>query len=129
MKRTVSARIILVIYLLAVAFVCFWHFNNVFTETRHFLGIEMDKIVHFLMFLPFPPLAYASAGRVFRKQAHIILFISTVFAMGAAVAVSIEVVQSHLPYRSADPKDFMADVIALAVGCFCVYILNSSRKK
>ena len=126
-KQVITARILLVIYLFIVAFLCFWHFKNVSTVSESILGIPMDKIVHFCMFLPFPLLSYASWGRGFKGPWQALGFVLAVFFIGSAVAGGTELVQSLLPYRKADPADFMADALALCISSLAVFIWDMKR--
>jgi len=123
-----KVRLLFVLYLLVVAFLCFWRFNNVSTITEDILGLPIDKVVHFMMFLPFPVLLYASIGKVFLKPVKAIVFTLGIFLVGCIVAGTTEIVQGQLPYRSMDPADFRADAIAMAVSSLAVYIWNMRRK-
>lgn len=51
--RVLSA-LLLLFYIGAVAFCCFWKFTSLPSLELKIFGIPKDKIVHFLMFLPFP---------------------------------------------------------------------------
>ena len=57
-----------------------------------------------------------------------------IFLVGTLIAAGTEVGQSLFPYRTTDPKDFLADTIALAVYSLAVFIvmlthgIRSSRK-
>jgi len=125
----ITSRILFAIYLIAVAYFCFWRFSNVSTITEDIFGIPIDKVVHFIMFLPFPFLAYASVGRKFDKPLKTIAFILVLFLLGCTVAAATEIIQGSLPYRTADPKDFRADAIALAASSLAVFIWDLCRKK
>lgn len=120
-------RILFVLYLLMVAYLCFWHFHNVSTVSKSVMGIPLDKVVHFLMFLPFPLLSYASYSHRFKGPWQAIAFILVIFLLGCAVAGGTEYVQSKLPYRTADPADFRADAIALCISSLAVFIWDMKR--
>lgn len=114
--KNIFALILLVIYLGAVVYCCFGNFSglpNVASDI--FLGIPMDKIVHFIMFFPFPILSHlAFFGRI-RKPSEAVLSVSAVFLAGCAIAAGTEIGQSFTDYRSCDMYDFMADSLSLAV--------------
>ena len=55
--RSIIAKIVMLLYVVAVAYLCFANFHKLPEVPKTFLGIPMDKIVHFCMFFPFPILA------------------------------------------------------------------------
>ena len=57
------ARILFAVYLAAVLVLCFGKFPSSEDVPKYLWGIPTDKIVHFLMFLPFPVLAYLAFDR------------------------------------------------------------------
>ena len=57
-KRRIFARILFLLYLVAICILCFGKFSGSSDFPTSLLGIPSDKIVHFLMFLPFPILAF-----------------------------------------------------------------------
>ncbi len=123
-KRSVIIfRILLAAYLAAVAYLCFANFHDLPGTDMTILGIKADKIVHFMMFLPFPIIVHFSLPGFIRRRR---IIASSVVAMvcGAAVAALTEIIQSRLPYRSGDPADFLADVTALTVGTLIVLSIN-----
>lgn len=128
-KTIMAARVLFVIYLITVAYLCFWHFTNVSTFQKYFLIFPADKVVHFLMFLPFPILAYAAFGRKFEGPWQAIGFVLLLFLIGCSVAAVTELVQSRIPYRSADPADFRADAIALCISSLSIFIWDLKRVK
>ena len=62
------ARILFGLYLVAVAVLCFARFPESEDVPKSLLGIPMDKIVHFLMFFPFPVLTYLAFDRYRGKR-------------------------------------------------------------
>ena len=84
----------------------------------------MDKIVHFLMFFPFPFLVFFSFGKRGNKAWKAILKTLLVFAVGCVLAGVTEIVQGKLGYRSADILDFRADGLSLAVASLVTFILR-----
>lgn len=117
-------RILFLIYLAVVLFLCFGHFRSLPQAPREFFGLEADKIVHFLMFLPFPVLSYFAFPLPTRKPWQSILLACLILAAGAVFAAGTEFVQDFLPYREADKADFMADFIALCLSTLAVLAID-----
>lgn len=124
MRRTTLFRILLLLYLGVLALLCFANFSSVPEVQPTFLGIPADKLVHFLMFLPFPSLAFWSLrpGRFGVVKTLLILIV--IFAVGCLVAWGTEYVQGLLPYREMDMLDFRADRIGLACGCIIAFLIQ-----
>ena len=72
--KTFLARILFFLYLAAVAFLCFMHVDKLPDVQKFIFGIPTDKIAHFLMFLPFPILAYLAYDHLTNKLSHAFLF-------------------------------------------------------
>ena len=125
MKRNtvLLARILMILYVVVVAFLCFGHLNDLPHIHGKVLGIDQDKIVHFLMFLPFPLLCYFAIGKNPSGPWKAIGTVLLIFLAGCVIAAATEIGQDFLPYRSADPKDFLADAVALALVSLVVFIL------
>lgn len=130
MARTSILRILTVLYLGTLAVLCFANFNNV-QEVQHTLwGIPADKIVHFLMFMPFPVLAFWSLTMKRLSLPKTFLAFAVIFAVGCLIAWGTEYVQGLLPYRQMDSEDFRADRIGLACGTLIAFVvLAFSRNK
>lgn len=123
-KRVIStARILMILYILALAAICFGNMENLPKVHKTFLGLEWDKYVHFLMFLPFPLITYWAAGVEPANPWKAIGRTLCIFLAGCLIAAATEIGQEFLPYRSADPKDFLADAIALAVASLAVFLI------
>ncbi len=117
MKRTIIFRLLTLLYLVAIAVLCFANFSSMPDVQKSFLGIPTDKIVHFLMFIPFPVLAYWSFSPKRITIVKMLLMLAAIFAAGCLIAWGTEYVQGKLPYRKMDMTDFKADRIGLAIGC------------
>lgn len=105
------------IYLAAVAVVCFIRPSSLpEIDIKTFLGIPIDKILHFIMFLPYPVLS----GMVFiskeQKRPAIISTLLILALTGIGVAYGTEMIQSHTDYRSYEIADFYADIAGIAAG-------------
>lgn len=125
MKKSVVIlfRILIALYIVAIAILCFGHFGSLPHIHSKFLGLEQDKLVHFLMFLPFPLLAYFAVGKHPAGPWKALGEMLLIFLVGTLVAAGTEIGQSFFPYRTTDPKDFLADTIALAVCSLAVFIV------
>ena len=124
MKRTTLFRILTVLYLGVIALLCFANFNSLPDVSRTLFGIPMDKVVHFLMFLPFPVLAFKSFRLRDKGVVATILIIVGIFILGCGIAWVTEYVQGKLPYRTMDLLDFRADRIGLACGSILTFIFS-----
>ena len=129
MKRTVLFKILLVLYLAAVSVLCFADFGGMDDVPSQILGLPLDKVIHFIMFLPFPILALWSFTAPGRTPVRAVLAIVAVFLAGCLIAASTELIQGTLPYRDADAQDFVADTVGLAAGSVISIIFITARQK
>ena len=127
-SRLLAARILSVLYLAAVIWLCFGQFDSVPDVPRSLWGIPMDKVVHFLMFLPFPLLAYGALGVRPRSFFLSLLLVAGIFAAGLVLSGGTEVVQSYLSWRSGDLRDFEADTLALGISSGIVLLIETVRQ-
>lgn len=123
MRRTTLFRLLTLLYLAAVAVLCFAKFSSLSSVPGSFLGIPTDKIVHFLMFMPFPVLALLSFELKKPHLFKLVLIVVLLFITGCLLAWATEYVQGLLPYRDMDPKDFRADSLGLLVGSVVSFLL------
>ena len=124
MRRTTIFRVLTFLYLGVVALLCFANFSHLPDMQRSFLGIPTDKIVHFLMFLPFPVLAFWSLVKRRRTVVATLLILACLYVVGCLLAWGTEYVQGMLPYREMDMSDFKADRIGLACGSLIAFIIQ-----
>lgn len=123
-KGSILFKCLLLVYLAAVAYLCFGHFEDMPQVSKFIFGIPTDKIAHFVMFLPFPVLVFLAVDRFTTKPWHSILMMCGIFLVGCIIAGGTEYGQSLLAYRSCDPKDFKADMIALAISSLFVFTID-----
>ena len=122
MRRVWIFRVLTLLYIIAVAVLCFAKFSAMPPSPVSIFGIPADKVVHFLMFLPFP----IRRGGVVKT----ILVLVAVFIVGCALAWGTEYIQGKLPYRSMDPADFGADRLGLLCGSIIAFFIKLfSHKK
>lgn len=124
MRKVWIIRVLLVLYLVAVAVLCFANFTKMPDVPRNFFGIPADKLVHFAMFLPFPILAFFSLDMKRFGVVRTLIIIVLLFGLGCLMAWGTEYYQGKLPYRTMDPADFKADRIALACGSVITFIIG-----
>lgn len=107
-------------------FFCFYNFSFKDIDlSKHFLGIPLDKIVHFIMFFPYPFIAWLTCkhSRHLAKFRNYSIWIT--FFSGLLLAVFTEVVQKLLiPGREGDAYDFLADFIAIILGTTIIYFVG-----
>ena len=120
-------RILLVLYLVCMGLLCFGYFPGMPQIERRILGLDPDKVVHFLMFLPFPVLAWLASGHLLAGARSAFRLSLLLFLAGCILAAGTEIGQYFLPYRSADPKDLLADGAALALSSLAVFIVMLVR--
>lgn len=116
--------VIFVAYLCVVAYLCYGHISVGGHMPSSILGIPIDKVVHFVMFLPFAILAQLAFVRKdwYRCLAFIII-------SGIAAAFLMEYLQGVLTtYRCTDPKDMMANMTAITTGSVIMAVIGLFRK-
>ena len=129
-RQLTYARIVFLVYLVVLLVLCFGQFSSTQDVPKFLWGIPTDKIVHFLMFLPFPILAYLAFDRFRGKRGSSLLWTAAVFGAGVLLAAGTELGQAWLTtYREGDPNDFLSDLLALAVGSVIVLIVILVKNK
>lgn len=129
-KRQAAAIFLFIIYICAVVYCCFGHFNDLPQVGQEDLwGIPMDKVVHFIMFFPFPMLCYPAFCHRNLKVWKTALNITVILVIGCALAAGTEIGQSMTDYRSGDPMDFLADFAALAASSVITFIFEILTSK
>ena len=129
-RQLTYARIVFLVYLVVLLVLCFGQFSSTQDVPKFLWGIPTDKIVHFLMFLPFPILAYLAFDRFQGKRGSSLLWTAAVFGAGVLLAAGTELGQAWLTtYREGDPNDFLSDLLALAVGSVIVLIVILVKPK
>lgn len=127
--RNLIGKIIFILYIIAIGVLCFGKFSNTPELPADFLGIPIDKWMHFFMFLPFCVFLYWAfdwkVQRGWRKGALAV----GLFLIGAGIAYSTEFIQELIPHRDRDPQYFIADSIGLAFGAILVLFFEISREK
>ena len=128
--NTVAFQILFWLYVALVLFLCFGHFDNTPSVPRSLFGIPTDKLVHFTMFFPFPILAFLAFDRFTESVKSTLLFTGATFIVGLLLAFGTEWGQAHLTsYRSGDPRDLSADVLALFLSSVIVAVVDIAKQR
>lgn len=122
------SRILFLIYLGAIAFLCFATLGSKVDMLQKVCGIEMDKIVHFIMFLPFPLLAWMCFEHTSRKPWKKAAAVLSIMLLGLAFAGGTEIVQGWLPNRFKDVRDFYADAAAIVLTSLFILTIDLRKK-
>lgn len=130
-KRRYIWIIILCLYFAAVMALCLMRPEAIPEINRDLWGIPMDKVAHFLMFFPYPAIAYITFRPYdTRKWLHLMVLFA-VFATGIGLAMGTEQLQGLSEYRSYEIEDFYADILGMECSTFltalCI-ILRKDRK-
>lgn len=121
-------RLLLLLYIGAVLLLCLMNPESLPQVERHYFGIPADKVVHFIMFLPYPVLAGLS---FMQRDFHIVrnlTILLVITAAGAGIAYGTEVLQGHTGHRSYDIADFAADMTGMAAGVVLTTISITIQK-
>lgn len=128
--QKIAFQVIFYLYLAAVLFLCFGHFESVPSVKLSLWGIPMDKIVHFVMFFPFPILAFLAFDQYSKTVSAALIFVLVTLALGVLLAIGTEWGQAHLTtHRSGDPKDLVSDCLALGLSSGLVLIWDICKLK
>lgn len=119
-------------YLAAIALLCFARPENLpQIDVKTFLGIPIDKILHFFMFLPYTILAGLTfIGKDMRAGACTAVLILAVVT-GAGISYGTEAIQAKTGYRAYEIRDFYADVTGMMTGTLAAvaYLIKTRLDK
>lgn len=101
---------------------CFADFKSIPDIQRSFLGLPTDKLVHFCMFFPMPPMGFIAFGNR-DKVLKIFLSLLRICVFSCVFAGITEIIQGTLPYRSEDIGDFVVDCMAVGVSGVITFIV------
>lgn len=117
------------IYIIAVAILCFMKTDGLPQVEGTFFGLPMDKVAHFVMFMPFTILATLAFIHKETRPSRALAVLLLILVVGAGAAYGTEHIQSMTEYRSYDITDFHADMAGLGTGALitAAYILMHRR--
>ena len=129
--RAIIFRILTILYVVAVAWLCFANFSKAPQMPRTLFGLPIDKVVHFLMFFPFPILAFLAYDHLTQTPWQALAALISICAIGGIFAGITEIIQGQLSYRTKDINDFGADCLAIGLSGLLVFIIDvlKMRKK
>ena len=113
---------LLCIYIAAVAYLCFMHPDKMPEISLDLWCIPIDKIMHFIMFFPFPVLAYAAFRPAGKKRMIHLAVLAIILVTGTGVALVTEHIQGLIGYRGNDIKDFYADMLGMSCSAILAFI-------
>ncbi|MGM9753960.1 MAG: VanZ family protein [Candidatus Cryptobacteroides sp.] len=122
MKNKWIWRAALLLYFCLLAYLCFAPPQAFPSVNKWNFFIPADKLVHFLMFLPFPVLCYLAIGRNIHKSWKSVGGIVLLFIAGCVLATATELIQGITPERQPDRYDFLADAIGMFVSCLVLFV-------
>lgn len=121
----ISKIILFLAYVAVVAWLCFGTFKPDSSIPRTIFDIPTDKVVHFLMFLPFPILGTIAFD--FRSWWRT-LSVMTILANLAAF--TFEQLQSRITtIRVTDPTDLNANFLGISLGLLIAIIIGLAARK
>ena len=127
--RALIFRIVMLLYLFAVAWLCFDNFDNLSEAPKTLFGLPADKVVHFCMFFPFPILAFLAYDRYTETPWQALAALVSICAVGCIFAGITEIIQGSLPYRTQDVKDFRADCLSICIASLTVFVIDVSKMR
>lgn len=116
---------VFLLYLAAIAWLCFGNIEPGENIPRAILGIPIDQCVHFTMFLPFPVLGTLA----FRDQAWWRTLSWTTLV--ANVTAIIFESQQHIinPYRYTQASDLIANLMGITAGLLIMVLIGLLTRK
>lgn len=123
------SSVLFCIYILAVTALCLIHTDNMPELPRSIFGIPLDKVVHFIMFLPFMILGYSTFHPINKSLFRKLAVLGILFILGCTFALATERLQAMTTYRSYELTDLTADCSAIAVGTLIIlaYIIKTHK--
>lgn len=121
-------RTLLLLYIGAVIFLCLMNPESLPDVERYYFGLPADKIVHFIMFFPYPILSGLSFMHKEFSIARNLAILLVLAVVGAGMAYGTEVLQGHTAYRSYDFADFAADMTGMAAGIAVTTLFTITQK-
>lgn len=112
MRRVWLWRILSVLYVAVVCYLLFSEGDKLPKVPAWKLPFEMDKVAHFLMFFPYPVLAYKSMGVNRSNPGWLILGI---WVFGCFLGALTEYVQSFTATRSMELADFLVECVSMLI--------------
>ena len=122
MKLKHMALILFCIYIVAVILLCIIRTDNIPELPKFLFGIPLDKVTHFIMFLPFPILGYTAFYPAVPSIWREFAILGLLCILGLGFAVSTEQLQALTDYRSCELTDLVADFTGIFTGVSTIII-------
>lgn len=123
MKRRHISAALFCLYILAVCLLCFTKGEQLPDIQSIWFGLPADKVAHFIMFLPFTPLAYVTFAPADKGIWRKLTVALTCTAVGIGLAFATERIQGMLGYRAEDTCDMLADISGLTAGALLSIVI------
>jgi len=94
---------------------------------KQLFGIQIDKIVHFILFFPYPILAWLTFNSSLREKIKSWTLFA-IFISGLLLATITEFAQLFNSTRSFDPKDMIANYSAILAGIITIIFISLFKK-
>ena len=120
------AAFALCIYILAICILCFMNPSDMPDPELDIPGL--DKLVHFMMFVPFPVLAFLTIEPQKKGFKTTLTLIILIFLIGCILATGTEYIQKLTAYRSFEISDIAADFIGLLIGSIITFLYTTLKK-
>ncbi len=131
MERKIKRTYIVLfcIYLAAVILLCVIKTDNLPELPKSFLGIPLDKLTHFAMFLPFTILGYGAFHPTTDGFWRKVVVLSILLLCGCVFTFATERLQALTSYRSYELLDMAADGSGLLAGALATLIFIATKRK
>ncbi|NCB98328.1 MAG: hypothetical protein EOM36_08215 [Bacteroidia bacterium] len=115
------AKSLFFVYIIVILSIMIFTINTEDIKAPDFIfGIRIDKIVHFIVFLPYPFLLWLAFNK--RFTGHGKFFLSVLIPItGILFAITTELLQSVNPSRDFDVFDILANILSVI---FASLVLN-----
>ena len=117
-------RSLFLIYIFIVLFASLYSFKNTSVDLSGFiLGIRADRLIHFIMFLPFPLFAWLAFGSAIKRYTDR-FSMSALAISGLLISTITETLQTLNPNRDFDYIDLIANYSAIIIGTILVALID-----
>lgn len=115
------AKSLFFVYIIVILSIMVFTINTENIQAPDFIfGIEIDKVVHFIVFLPYPFLLWLAFNKRFVKHRNLFLCLLIPLS-GLLFAIAAEFLQSLNPMRDFDFFDILANILSII---FASLVLN-----
>lgn len=130
-KPYITVSILMICYISLVFFCCLHKFggSDSIDLGKYFLGIRLDRYIHFTMFFPYPFVAwifinYTKRQELLKRYTYSLIIISgLVFASAAEASQEV-----FTTFRDTDPFDLTANITGIFTATLIVYLLRKPIK-